>query len=155
MTLSRFDLNSIPIKPQKPWTSSFYDSLNNPGFKTIVSTHNLFINGLVVSDFTIPISNHYFRLSHLVKVLLLPTHHDFFHSYVSFDFFFCSFPMDLWCRLKCFGLGVHVCFEQYWPWFLWFQSLVKDMENHNVATMDDFFDKFVNAWWWISTCRLW
>ena len=38
MTLSRFDPGSTSIRPQKPWTSPFYSSMNGPGLKTLNST---------------------------------------------------------------------------------------------------------------------
>ena len=36
MTLSRFDLGSTPVQPQKPLTSSFYSTLNGLDFKTML-----------------------------------------------------------------------------------------------------------------------
>ena len=50
MTSSRFDFGSTLVRPQKPWTSPFYGSMNGQGFKTMhginqhkyyVKTHNL------------------------------------------------------------------------------------------------------------------
>ena len=35
MTSSRFDPGSTSVRPQKPWTSSFYGSMNGPGLKTL------------------------------------------------------------------------------------------------------------------------
>ena len=35
MTSSRFDPGSTSIRPQKPWTSPFYGSMNGPGMKTL------------------------------------------------------------------------------------------------------------------------
>ena len=37
MTSSRFDPGSTSVRPQKPWTSPFYGSMNGPGLKTLVS----------------------------------------------------------------------------------------------------------------------
>ena len=36
MTSSRFDPGSTSVRPQKPWTSSFYGSMNGPGLKTLI-----------------------------------------------------------------------------------------------------------------------
>ena len=36
MTSSRFDPGSTSVRPQKPWTSPFYGSMNGPGLKTLV-----------------------------------------------------------------------------------------------------------------------
>ena len=35
MTSSRFDPGSTSVRPQKPWTSPFYGSMNGPGLKTL------------------------------------------------------------------------------------------------------------------------
>ena len=35
MTLSWFDLGSTLVRPQKPWTSPFYGSMNGPDLKTL------------------------------------------------------------------------------------------------------------------------
>ena len=35
MTSSRFDPSSTSVRPQKPWTSLFYGSMNGPGLKTL------------------------------------------------------------------------------------------------------------------------
>ena len=37
MTSSRFDPGSTSVRPQKPWTSPFYGSMNGPGLKTLVA----------------------------------------------------------------------------------------------------------------------
>ena len=37
MMSSRFDLDSISVWPQKPWSSLFYGSMNGPGLKTLAS----------------------------------------------------------------------------------------------------------------------
>ena len=42
MTSSRFDLGSTPIRPQNPWTSPFYSSMNGSGLKTLMKTENTF-----------------------------------------------------------------------------------------------------------------
>ena len=36
MTSSRFDPGSTSVRPQKPWTSPFYGSMNGPGLKTLI-----------------------------------------------------------------------------------------------------------------------
>ena len=36
MTSSRFDPGSTSVRPQKPWTSPFYGSMNGPGLKTLL-----------------------------------------------------------------------------------------------------------------------
>ena len=36
MTSSRFDPGSTSVRPQKPWTSSFYGSMNSPSLKTLL-----------------------------------------------------------------------------------------------------------------------
>ena len=36
MTSLRFDFGSTSVQPQKPLTSPFYGSLNDPGFKTMI-----------------------------------------------------------------------------------------------------------------------
>ena len=36
MTSSRFNPGSTSVRPQKPWTSSFYGSMNSPGLKTLL-----------------------------------------------------------------------------------------------------------------------
>ena len=38
MMLSLFDPDSTLVRPQKPWTSSFYDSMNSLNFKTMEKT---------------------------------------------------------------------------------------------------------------------
>ena len=38
MTSLRFDPGSTSIRPQKPWTSPFYGSMNDPGLKTLFSS---------------------------------------------------------------------------------------------------------------------
>ena len=38
MMSSRFDSGSILVRPQKPWTSFFYSSMNGLGLKTLVSS---------------------------------------------------------------------------------------------------------------------
>ena len=35
MTSSRFDPGSTSVRPQNPWTSPFYGSINGPGLKTM------------------------------------------------------------------------------------------------------------------------
>ena len=37
MTSSRFDPGSTSVRPQNPWTSPFYGSINGPGLKTMTS----------------------------------------------------------------------------------------------------------------------
>ena len=49
MTSSRFDPGSTSVRPQKPWTSPFYGSMNGPGLKTLCiptlfSIYLLFLN---------------------------------------------------------------------------------------------------------------
>ena len=36
MTSSRFNPSSTLVRPQKSWTSPFYDSMNGPGLKTLM-----------------------------------------------------------------------------------------------------------------------
>ena len=36
ITLSRFDPGSTSVRPQNPWTSPFYGSMNGPGLKTLI-----------------------------------------------------------------------------------------------------------------------
>ena len=36
MTSLQFDPSSTSVRPQKPWTSLFYGSMNGPGLKTLV-----------------------------------------------------------------------------------------------------------------------
>ena len=36
MTSSRFDPGLTSVRPQKPWTSPFYGSMNGPGLKTLL-----------------------------------------------------------------------------------------------------------------------
>ena len=38
---SRFNPGSTLVRPQKPWTSSFYGSMNGPGLKTLHETRIL------------------------------------------------------------------------------------------------------------------
>ena len=38
MTSSRFDPGSTSVRPQNPWTSPFYGSMNGPGLKTLMTT---------------------------------------------------------------------------------------------------------------------
>ena len=42
MTSSRFDPDSTSVRPQKPWTSPFYGSMNGPGLKTLDEIKVLF-----------------------------------------------------------------------------------------------------------------
>ena len=55
MTSSRFDPGSTSVRPQKPWTSSFYGSMNGPDLKTLA---------------TIPLIEPY-PISHLLISLLI------------------------------------------------------------------------------------
>ena len=40
MTSLRFDSSSTSVRPQKPWTSPFYGSMNGPNLKTLLISHN-------------------------------------------------------------------------------------------------------------------
>ena len=41
ITSSRFDPSSTSVRPQNPWTSPFYGSMNGPGLKTLLNRSDL------------------------------------------------------------------------------------------------------------------
>ena len=43
MTSSRFDPGWTSIRPQKPWTSLIYGSMNGPGLKTLLITWHIIL----------------------------------------------------------------------------------------------------------------
>ena len=50
MMSSRFDPGLTSVRPQKPWTFSFYGSMNGPGLKTLLRRANLFELLTLVED---------------------------------------------------------------------------------------------------------